>query len=101
MINSILHFNEFRVKKLEKTMINFSEDVTKVAEMVYGVTDSVVNLGLSVIAEELEFYDEWLRKSGKRKEKWDIVRRDETSLLTSLGTVRYKKTLFKNKENHL
>ena len=28
MINSILHFNEFGVKKLEKTMINFSEDVT-------------------------------------------------------------------------
>lgn len=98
MINSILHFNEFGVKKLEKTMINFSEDMTKVAEMVYGVTESVVNLGLSIIGEELEYYDEWLRKSSKRKEKWEIVRRDETSLLTSLGTVRYKKTLFKNKE---
>ena len=67
MNNSILHFNEFGVKNLEKVMENFSEDMTKVAEMVKGVTENVVNLGLSIIAEELEEYDEWLRKSSKRR----------------------------------
>ena len=98
MNNSILHFNEFGVKNLEKVMGNFSEDITKVAEMVKGVTENVVNLGLSIIAEELEEYDEWLRKSSKRKEEWQIVKRDETTLLTSLGSVTYKKTLFINKK---
>ncbi len=29
--------------------------------------------------------------------EWYIVRRDETTLLTSLGRVTYHKTLFKNK----
>ena len=98
MNNSILHFNEFGVKNIEKVMENFSEDMTKVAEMVKGVTENVVNLGLSIIAEELEEYDEWLRKSSKRKEEWQIVKRDETTLLTSLGNVTYKKTLFINKK---
>ena len=98
MNNSILHFNEFGVKNLEKVMENFSEDMTKVAEMVKGVTENVVNLGLSIIAEELEEYDEWLRKSSKRKEEWQIVKRDETTLLTSLGSVTYKKTLFISKK---
>lgn len=44
MINSILHFNEFGAKKLEKVMENFSEDLSKMAEMVYGVTDVVVQM---------------------------------------------------------
>lgn len=98
MVNSIQQFISAGVEKLEKTMINFSAEPTKIAEMVYGVTDSVTELGLSIIAEELEFHDETLRNSAIRKKEWYIVRRDETSLLTSLGTVRYKKTLFKHKE---
>ena len=42
--------------------------------------------------------DEELRASGLRKSDWVISRRDKTSLITSLGTVKYEKTLFKNKE---
>ena len=57
MFNSILHFYEFGVKNIEKVMENFSEDMTKVAEMVKGVTENVVNLGLSIIEEELGNYD--------------------------------------------
>ena len=45
--------------------------------------------------------DEELRASNKRKLKWVISRRDETSLITSLGTVKYYKTLFKNKETNV
>lgn len=98
MYNSIQHFIELGTKDLEKVFINYSTDLTRIAEMVYGVTDRVVNLGLSIIAEELEFYDEHLRKSQERKRHWQIVRRDETTLLTSLGSVTYHKTLFRNKE---
>lgn len=98
MVNSIQQFISTGIEKLEKIMIDFAENPEKIAEMVYGVTDSITDLGLSIIAEELESHDETLRNSAKRKREWYIVRRDETSLLTSLGTVRYKKTLFKNKE---
>lgn len=98
MYNSIQHFIKEGIKNLEKVLINYSNDLTKIAEMVYGITDGVVDLGLSIIAEELEMYDEHLRNSPDRKISWQIVRRDETTLLTSLGSITYRKTLFRNKE---
>ena len=97
MINSIQHFCRNGVKKLEKVMVDYSADMTKIAEMVQGVTKGVVDLGLSIIAEEWESYDELLRTRKELRPEWYIVRRDETTLLTSLGAVTYHKTLFKNK----
>lgn len=48
-------------------------------------------------AKEWESYDEMLRDRKDLRPQWYIVRRDETTLLTSLGSVTYHKTLFKNK----
>lgn len=98
MIKSIQQFQEKGVKNLEKVFDNYSQDMTKMAEMVWGVRDVVTKLGLELITEELEFYDDYLRKDAKRKEKWYVVRRDESTLLTSLGKICYHKTLFKNRE---
>ncbi len=97
MINSIQHFQENGIGKLEKVFVDYSADMTKVAEMVKGVKENVINLGLSMIAEEFEAYDEYLRSNKHIRPEWLIVRRDETTLLTSLGSVTYRKTLFKNK----
>lgn len=97
MIKSIQQFQAKGLKNLEKVFVNYSSDMTKFAEMVYGVKDNVLELGRSMIVEELEYYDEWLRKSSRRKVEWYIVRRDETTLLTSIGSITYHKTLFKNK----
>lgn len=44
--------------------------MTRITEIVYGVTKVVVQLALSIIAEELETYDEWIRKDKKRKSVW-------------------------------
>lgn len=98
MINSIQHFCAEGVKNLEKVMTDYSEDMTKTAEMVQGVTKGVTQLGLSIIAEEWESYDRLLCKRKEIRAGWHIVRKDETSLLTSLGSVTYHKTLFRNKE---
>ena len=92
MINSIQHFQEQGVEKLTEIFSNYTDDLTKFAEMVYGVTKEVTKLGLSLIEEELESYDELLRKG------WYIERRDETKLLTSLGEICYSRTYFHNKE---
>ena len=97
MINSIQHFCSEGIKNLEKVMLDYSDDMTKIAEMVQGVTKRVTALGVSIIAEEWESYDELLRKRKSLRPEWYIVRRDETTLLTSLGSVTYHKTLFKNK----
>lgn len=97
MINSIQHFCRKGVENLEKVMVDYSADMTKIAEMVQGVTKGVVDLGLSIIAEEWESYDTLLRERKDLRSEWYIVRRDETTLLTSLGSITYHKTLFKNK----
>lgn len=96
MITSIQHFCENGVKNLTDIFKTYTDDLTKIAEMVYGVTDEVTRLGCSMIAEEWESYDELLRERKDLRRGWCIVRRDETSLLTSLGEVVYHKTLFKN-----
>ena len=97
MIKSIQQFQEEGVKNLEKVFINYSADMTKIAEMVKGVADSVIRLGLSMIEEELEMYDTFLRENKQARSEWYIERRDKTTLLTSLGSITYHKTLFKNK----
>lgn len=96
MINSIQQFCENGAKRLTDIFKTYTDDLTKIAEMVYGVTDEVVRLGCSMIAEEWESYDELLRKRKDLRRGWYIVRRDEASLITSLGEVVYHKTLFKN-----
>lgn len=96
MITSIQHFCENGVKRLTDIFKTYTDDLIRIAEMVYGVTDEVIRLGCSIIAEEWESYDELLRERKDLRKGWYIVRRDAASLLTSLGEVVYHKTLFKN-----
>lgn len=42
--------------------MKFTQDMTKFAGMVEGISRNVVQLGLNMIAEELESYKEFLRK---------------------------------------
>lgn len=98
MINSILQFKEKGVKKLEKIFTNFYENPTNFAEMINGVNGCVLELACSMIEEQLTEMDEMIRNSSARKENWQIVKRDNATLLTVLGTVKYSKTLFINKK---
>ena len=72
--------------------------MTKIAELVYGVTDCMMEFGLCLLAEELESYDDFLCEKRHLRPNWYVVRNDETTLLTSLGTLHYHKTLFRNKK---
>lgn len=98
MINSIRHFQEKGVKNLTEVFNRYTDDPTKFAEMVRGVTKEVTRLGLSIIEEELESYDQLLRERQDLRKGWYIERRDETRLLTSLGEIQYHKTYFHNRE---
>ena len=91
MIRSIQQFQTTGVENLEKIFVNYANDMKKIAEMVTGVKDSVINLGLSMIAEEWEHYDELLRSWKDLRSEWYIVRKDKTTLITSLGAVTYQK----------
>ena len=98
MINSVKYFEENSIKIFEKIETNFMNDPTKMAELVRGVTEEVHKLGLRIIQECLEDTDQLIRESMLRKKHWYIEHNDEKQLITSLGTVRFHKTLFKNKE---
>lgn len=98
MINSIQHFQEKGVKNLTEIFSKYTDDLTKFAEMVQGVTKEVTKLGLSMIEEELESYDRLLRERKDLRKGWYIERLDETKLLTGLGEICYHKTYFHNRE---
>lgn len=99
MKNSILHFSENRIKNLEKAEESLAMNPEDLASYVQTVKDEVINLGLEIIQETLETFDEIIRNNPARKEKWGIVRRDNKQLITSLGTVYFNKTLFREKES--
>lgn len=97
MKNSILHFSEDGIKNLQKAEEIFAQHPEDLAGYVKAVREEVLRLGLDIIQETLEIFDSMLRASQARKEKWEVVRKDEKQLVTSLGTVYFEKTLFRDK----
>lgn len=96
MIKSIQQFQTKGVKNLEKVFLKYSDDLTKVAEMIQGVTTNMIELGCSLIAEEWEFYDSVLCDRKELRPDWYVIRRDPVTRLTSLGEITYNRTYFKN-----
>ncbi|MGI6777800.1 MAG: ISLre2 family transposase [Acetivibrionales bacterium] len=99
MYNSIQHFNEFGVKRIEETIKKFIGEKKDLADLVLGLQENLFELGRNIVKEVLEDMDEYLRNCGVRKKDWEIVRKDETGLLTSFGLIKYNRTYFKPKEN--
>ena len=97
MINSIQQFQMDGVKNLTDIFTKYTDDLSKTAEMVYGVTAEIHKLGRNLIKEEWESYDELLCKRKDVRKGWYIVRRDEITRTTSLGDITYSRTLFVNK----
>ena len=82
MFNSIQQFETTGIKNLRKAEDNFIQ-TRDMANFINAIKEVVLHLGLDVIAETLENYDEALRKSPKRSEKWSVVRKDPKQLVTS------------------
>lgn len=98
MEKSILEFQKNGIPSLEKVSLKFFEDPTKIAEFIYGIQESVLQLGLNIIKEQFEALDEAICRNGKRKEHWEVVKHDEKAVTTSIGDLAFRKTLFRNKK---
>lgn len=98
MIESIKFFENECIGKFEQLENNFMKDPTKIAEYVLGLTQELHKLGLEMIKESLESMDQMIQKSPIRKNKWNVESHTDKQLTTSLGNVRFQKTLFINKE---
>lgn len=98
MIKSIKYFEEESISKFEKMEDDFMKTPTKFAEYVLSVTKEVQMLGIQMIKESLEFMNQMLCDSALRKKYWVVESHETKQLITSLGVVTFRKTLFKNKE---
>ncbi len=98
MYNSLQHFNEFGTKKIEKVIKSFINEKKDLADLVFGLQETLFELGRNIVKEVLEDMDDYLRNSAIRLEDWEVVRKDETGLLTSFGNIKYSRTYFKPKK---
>lgn len=98
MYKSIQYFNEKCAKRFENLEDEFIKEPTDIASYVLKLTDELHYLGVQMIKETLEDMDEMLNESTRRKINWVVDRHEKKTLITSLGSVNFTKTLFKNKE---
>ncbi len=97
MINSIQQFLEYGIPNLQKATQEYSKNPVDFAGFVYKVRDEMLQLALDYISETLNTCNQIIKDNPKRLEEWEVVRTDEKSLITSIGVVRFQKTLFRNK----
>ena len=98
MYNSIQYFNDIGVKNIEKDIKNFVSEGKDIGDLVFMLQKDLFELGRNIITEVLEDMDQYLRESGLRRNKWEIVRKDKAGLLTSFGKIEYARTCFKPKK---
>lgn len=98
MNNSIRHFAEKSINIFEKLEENFYKNPKDFYSYATGITEELHKLGLMMIKESLEDMNQMLIDSGVRKADWIIEKHSDKKLVTSLGTVSFKKTLFTNRK---
>ena len=99
MVKSIQYFNEKSVPIFEKLEDEFLRDPSDIASYVTKLTEELHKAGIRMIEETLSYLDEMINESEVRKLSWVVDRHETKQLITSLGSVNYQKTLFRNKEN--
>ncbi|MDD6841811.1 MAG: ISLre2 family transposase [Spirochaetales bacterium] len=98
MVKSIQYFHEKSIAVFEKLEDEFLRDPSDIASYVTKLTEELHKTGIRMIEETLGYLDEMLNESEVRKLSWVVDRHETKQLITSLGSVNYSKTMFKNKE---
>ena len=98
MINSIQHFEEKIIPKFKKLENEYLKNPLELDKYVTELTKELHHFGLFIVQETLEMMDQMLKESQVRAEKWIVESHKQKQLLTTLGSVTFQKTLFKNKQ---
>ena len=98
MVKSIQHFNEKSVPVFEKLEDEFLRNPSDIASYVTKLTEELHKTGIRMIEETLGYLDQMINESEARKLSWVVDRHEAKQLITSLGSVNYSKTMFKDKE---
>ena len=98
MYKSILHFCEKGIIDLDEICADFFRDPRDLASFIRKIQTNLLEFACGYIADAFEEMDEQIRNSMLRTQNWTIVRRDSKPMLTSIGEIRYQKTLYINKK---
>ena len=98
MNNIIQYLQETCIKRFEEIQEELFKDPTQFAKFVIDIDAEVKKLGIMVVQETLETMDAEIQKSLKRRLHWEVESHDKKQLMTSLGTIRFKKTLYRFKD---
>lgn len=98
MQNSIHYFAEVCIQRFLEMQKELYQNPKDLAEFILNVESEVRNLGRVIVEETLEEMDQLICESEKRKRHWVIETHDNKSLITSLGTINFNKTLFTSKD---
>ncbi len=86
------------IEEFEKHRNEFYAHPDQLAEFIEGLKVNALRMAIRYATAALEDCDQMYRDSPTRRARgWEIVRRDGKCLITSIGEVRFKKTLFLNK----
>ena len=97
MYKSILQFNESGTIRLDNICADFFENPNDVASFVNNVKEEALRFACAFIGDAFEELNSLIKSSSSRKSRWEVVRNDQKSMLTSIGEISYTKTLYKNK----
>ena len=98
MYPSILQFCKKGIINLDDICAKFFENPMDIAGFVNGVKDEYLRSACGYIADAFEEMDKQIRNSVLRAKDWTIIRRDRKPMLTSIGEISYRKTLYINKK---
>ena len=99
MYQSILQFCEKGIIDLDEICAKFFEDPSDIAGFVTGVKDGFLKAACGYVSDAFEEMDQKIRDSILRAQEWTVVRRDRKPMLTSIGEISYRKTLYINKKS--
>lgn len=101
MKNSITYLNEKNIRKIAENIENhvtaFQSSPDSLTEFVLGIKTQMLNLGRIIVQDVLTGMNQSLCESCERKEDWSIKKYDTRKVLTSLGEVEFRHTLFQGK----
>lgn len=96
----IQQFREKIKGNTEEFLVNIArENGGNISNFIKLIRKDMDELGRELCKYLIENLDEMIKESPRRKEKWDIVRKKERTLITEFGEVTFKRRYYESKFN--
>lgn len=84
-------------QKILETVCHFLEEGMTFQEFEEELWETMRGVGREILKVVLKAKDQEIRKDEKRKEHFEVVRKDERTILTLFGDVTYQRTYYRNR----